>query len=105
MGYVYLLEFSNEDGTIYKIGFTKKSVQKRIDALPTGNPYQIKELYSYQTKYNQKLERAAQRFYSHCKLKGEWFNFDLNDVTNFITICEKLEHNFDLLKDNHFFKI
>ena len=104
MGYIYLLEFSNEDDTIYKIGFTKNSIQKRIEALQTGNPYQIKELYSYQTKYDQKLEKSIHRFYSHCKLKGEWFKFDLKEVTNFIAICEKLEQNFDILKENHFFK-
>jgi len=104
MGYVYLLEFSNEDNTIYKIGFTRGTIQKRIDKLQTGNPYQIKELCSYQTKYNQKLERTVHRFYDHCRIKGEWFLLDISDVANFLNTCEKLEHNFDIMKENYFFK-
>lgn len=102
MGYVYLLESSNEDGTIYKIGYTKNDVKRRIEKLQTGNPHEIKEVCSYQTKYNQKLERAIHNRYSHCRLKGEWFKLELNDVVDFIKTCEKLEYSFDILKDNYF---
>lgn len=102
MGYVYLLESSNEDGTIYKIGYTKNDVKKRIEKLQTGNPYEIKEVCSFKTKYNQKLERAIHNRYSHCRLKGEWFNLNLKDVTSFVNMCVQLENNFDSLKDNYF---
>ena len=102
MGYIYLLESSNDDGTIYKIGYTKNSIKKRISSLQTGNPYIIKELCSYKTKYNQRLEKSLHNFYSHCRLTGEWFSLSLNDITNFITLCDKLENNFDNLKNNHF---
>ena len=102
MGFVYLLEFANEDGIIYKIGFTRGSIKKRIEKLQTGNPYEIKELYSFPTKYNQKLEKTIHRYFNHCKLKGEWFSLDIKEVTNFISICEKFENNFDLMKDNYF---
>ena len=100
MGYVYLLESSNDDGTIYKIGYTKNSTKRRISELQTGNPYLIKELCCYYTEYDQKLERAIHNFYSHCRLKGEWFSLDLKSVANFLKTCEKIENNFDVLQHN-----
>ena len=107
MGFVYLLECSNNDSTVYKIGFTKGSVQKRIKNLQTGNSYKIKELCNYQTKYNQKLEKSIHNHYRHRRCeKSEWFNLSNEDITNFIKNCERVEKNFDFLKesDNYFFK-
>jgi nicotinic acid phosphoribosyltransferase len=103
MGYVYLLESSNDDGTIYKIGYTKNDVKKRIEKLQTGNPYEIKEVYTYRTKYKQKLERCLHNRFSHCRLKGEWFSLELDDVVSFINTCKLIEKNLDILKDNYFF--
>jgi len=104
MGFVYLLESVNEDRTIYKIGYTKGNIKKRIDNLQTGNGYKIKELCSYKTEYNQKLERVIHNLYKHCRLTGEWFELPLSDVANFEKTCEKIEKGFNALKDNPFFK-
>lgn len=102
MGYIYLLESSNDDGTIYKIGYTKKDVKKRIGELQTGNPYAIKEVCNYKTKYNQRLEKSLHNFYSHNKVKNEWFKLDISDVVNFVNTCQSIENNLDYLKDNYF---
>jgi hypothetical protein len=98
MSYVYLLEISNDDTTIYKIGYTKNSTKRRIDSLQTGNPYPIREVCTYHTKYEQKLERSLHNFYSHCRLEGEWFSLSLSDVANFLKTCDKLEKSFDVLQ-------
>jgi Leu/Phe-tRNA-protein transferase len=103
MGFVYLLECSNDDHTVHKIGFTKSTTQKRIKNLQTGNSYEIKELCRYETKFDQKLEKIIHRCYSHRKIKNEWFNLEITDVTNFISNCERVEKNLEALKDNHFF--
>lgn len=104
MGFVYLLECSNNDDTVYKIGFTKGSVQERIKNLQTGNSYEIKELCNYKTKYNQKLEQSLHNHYSHCRCKkGEWFNLNIQEISTFIKNCERIEKNFDFLKDNNYF--
>ena len=105
MGYIYLLESSNEDGTIYKIGYTKNDVKKRIEKLQTGNPYEIKEVCNYKTKYNQRLEKAIHNRYNYCRLKGEWFKLELKDISSFINTCEQIENILDSLKDNHFINI
>jgi hypothetical protein len=82
MGFVYLLECSNDDHTVYKIGFTKSKTQSRIKNLQTGNSYEIKELCRYETKFDQKLERIIHRCYGHRKIKNEWFNCFLLQVIN-----------------------
>ena len=105
MGYVYLLESSNEDGVIYKIGYTKNDVKRRIEKLQTGNPHEIKEVCHFKTKYNQKLEKSIHNRYSYCRLKGEWFILELKDVVNFIKTCESIEKSLDALKDNYFINI
>jgi hypothetical protein len=107
MGFVYLLECSDNDSTKYKIGYTKhEKIPKRISGLQTGNSEEIRELYKFQTKYDQKLEVVLHNQYSYCRCKkGEWFNLDYKSVANFINTCEKIEKNFDSLKDNPFFKV
>lgn len=103
MGFVYLLECITENETIYKIGYTKDKIQKRINKLQTGNGYELIELYKFPTKYKQKVERHLHRFYNQKRLKGEWFRLDKNDVDNFLQKCEQVEKGFDALKDNPFF--
>jgi len=104
MNIIYLLECVNDDQTLYKIGYTKNSVKKRIEKLQTGNPHKIKELNSYKSYYGQLLEKTLHKHYSYCKKNGEWFSLDIAEVANFIKTCEKIEKNFDALKDNPFFK-
>jgi formyltetrahydrofolate synthetase len=104
MGYIYLLESSDNDETVYKIGFTRNSnISKRISELQTGNKDNIREVYKYESEYNQKLERALQNHYKHRKIKNEWFRLELKEVVNFKNLCEKLEKGFDALKDNTYF--
>ncbi len=100
MSIIYLLESINEDRTVYKIGYTKKSVEKRILQLQTGNGYNIKEVCRYYTGNGMKIERVLHNFYSYCRLEGEWFEISLKDVANFLKICERIEYNLEILKKN-----
>lgn len=104
MGFVYLLECIIDNDSIYKIGFTKDKIQKRINKLQTGNGYELIERYKFETKYNQKVERRLHKYFNTKRLKGEWFKLDKEDVNSFLQKCEKIENDFDALKDNPFFK-
>lgn len=104
MGYIYLLESTDNDETVYKIGFTKNpNISKRISELQTGNKDNIREVCKYESEYNLKLERAIQNYYKYRKIKNEWFRLELKEVVNFKNLCEKIEKGFDSLKDNSFF--
>lgn len=104
MGYIYLLECTNEDTTFYKIGYTKNSnIKKRISNLQTGSKDTIKELYKFESLHGRNIESTLHNLYKHKNIKNEWFSLDIKDVTNFLNLCEKLESNFDNLKHNKFF--
>ena len=97
MGYVYLIEETNDYDQRYKIGYTKKE-KSREDELKTGNPDKLKEVCRFKTNFNRKLETALHSFYKSKHIVREWFKLDLDDVLNFLTLCQKLEDNFKFLE-------
>lgn len=101
-GFIYLFESVSDYETQYKIGFTrnKSTLKKRIQNLQTGNPNKIKIVNYFKTKWGRKVETTLHYIYSYKKLEGEWFNLELYDVTTFIDSCEKIEKNFDVLKEH-----
>jgi len=105
MHIIYLIESLNDDTQYYKIGYSSKRAFKRLKTLDTGNPIEMKILYEFETKHNRKLETALHNIYSYCNQKLEWYKLELEDVVNFIPLCEKYEKGFDALKksDNPFF--
>lgn len=102
MGYIYLLESNIDYEQYHKIGFTKnKDIYcNRLPNIGTGNPGEIKVLYLFETKHNRKVETSLHYYFGSKRGKGEWFKLEITDINNFIKICEKLETNFDILKEN-----
>ena len=98
-GYVYLLT----DGEFFKIGVTRGSIEKRIKKLQTGNPDNITIVNYHLTEYPFKLESALHARHAHQRINNEWFDLNVNDVTNFKQECEKIDQMFDQLKGNPFF--
>jgi hypothetical protein len=100
MGYVYLIEASDNNQTIYKIGYTKHKFKSRIQGLNTGTAADLKELYKFETKYGRLLETSMHNFLKHKQVKREWFDLDINDVINFLPMCKKIENNLDIISRN-----
>lgn len=99
--YVYLLQCTEDDGTIrYKIGVSK-NVKKRIKQLQTGNVYDIVLLESFYSNYATRIESNLHNLYSHQKNKREWFDLNKEQVESFQNICEKYEKSFDLIISNN----
>lgn len=96
-GIVYLIESVRDYDTVYKIGYTRKSSKKRSKQLQTGNDGNLKIVYEHRTSHGQICERTIQNFYSHLRIKNEWFKLDMNDVIKFPEICNKIENNLDLI--------
>jgi predicted GIY-YIG superfamily endonuclease len=100
MAFIYLLR--NDDGE-YKIGFTKNSTEKRVKQLLTGTSQDISIEYIFETKHNRKVETALHNLYSHKNIKREFFRLSIEEVKNFISKCELLERNFDILECNNMY--
>ena len=100
MGIVYLLKSDNGDCDLYKIGITKYKAEKRIKALQTGNGNDITVVETFESKYNNKIERALHRQHVLKRARGEWFELTNEDVKNFLINCQQLHDNFDLLTNS-----
>ena len=106
MGFIYLLNM--EKTSLYKIGITSKSVEKRAKKLQTGNPLKIKIENTYESDFYRQIESTMHKMLKHKKyveedfdyIKGEWFILDNDDVRGFVEKCRKIEENLKFLDKN-----
>jgi hypothetical protein len=97
---IYLVQ---QEGTqLYKIGITKKDPKVRIKELQTGNANPIILVESFQTKFDFQAEAGVQAHYKSKKVSGEWFELTEDDVKIFYSVCERMEHSFEILKTNSY---
>jgi hypothetical protein len=97
---VYLIKAVSSSGDVsYKIG---KSVnpQKRVKELQTGNSNKLEISCVYDTQYVNLLESTLHIHFKQFRMEGEWFAIDESVEDTFISICDKYEKNFDILREN-----
>ena len=92
---VYILKIESENK--YKIGYTKRKLEKRIKELQTGCPDVIEPVFSFESKYVTKLESYLHRSYSNKKVEGEWFILEKNDIEEIKQKCVDFESRIDFL--------
>jgi len=102
MAFVYLLCDSGQD-SMFKIGMTKSSIEKRIKQLQTGNGSEIFIVDYHETEYPYYIEKMLHQKFSSNKKIGEWFELDTNDIKEFKEECNRLEELIIVMKDNKFF--
>jgi hypothetical protein len=87
-GLIYVLQQAKSN--FYKVGLTSGTVGQRIKQLQTGNPQQIKEVFSQNVKDVGKAEGAAHRAVKQYHAKEthgggvEWYEVPKPQVKNFI---------------------
>ncbi|MDR7074194.1 GIY-YIG nuclease family protein [Fictibacillus barbaricus] len=87
VGYVYFLKEVNSG--IVKIGKTK-NLQNRITSLISMLPYKSELIHSILTPNYSNLESYFHNLYCKKKVKGEWFNLDLDDIHFIINFNEEI---------------
>ena len=87
---IYLIR--NGEGH-YKIGYTERNISKRLNELQTATATELQVICTFETKLASKIERILHRLYNSKRMKGEWFDLGINDVTGFKESCEKIEKN------------
>lgn len=106
MKYVYLI---NIEGTsVYKIGFTKQSPERRVKNLQTGNPYKMVLVDAYESNIASNIESVMHSYFKHKKnnteegfnLLGEWFILDKIDIDRFKSTCQLIENNLKAIGDD-----
>lgn len=97
-GKVYLIGIVEE--SMYKIGWTKGSISKRIAPLQTGNPKKIEPIHLFETEYHINVETWMHNKHAAKRLEGEWFKLTDEDVMNFKEDCQKGHNAFKLLTES-----
>ena len=108
MGIVYLLcELSNTSER-FKVGVTKRDVNKRIKELSTGNSNEIHLVNKFESEYYKKVESSLHRkFHAYKTSEGgtEWFDLPVNEVIGFTKTCKEVEGTIKyMMEHNPFFK-
>lgn len=99
---LYLLSTTDYNGDIiYKIGFTKQSVESRVKQLQTGNYSKIKIEFVYEAdNYITSIESRLHRDFAIDRVSGEWFELAPKDVDKIPELCDKYYHMFEALESN-----
>lgn len=98
---VYLISADIDDMTLYKIGFTKRDINDRINEFKTGNASDFNIINQFKSKWASKIETQLHKYYNKSKIKREWFSLSENDINDFIPMCEKIHNNLELIKNNN----
>jgi len=72
VGYVYFIITENHN--YIKIGITKKSVERRLSNIQSGNMYKLKILGYLPSDNPKKLEKKLHKHFLKFRMEGEWFN-------------------------------
>lgn len=94
---VYLICSEIEGKRLYKIGYTRRDINKRIREFKTGNASEFYLIDSFESKWGTKIEAQLHKFYKSKKISGEWFDLSKEDVEKFIPHCESIHFNLDLI--------
>jgi len=103
---IYLISSEINNDILYKIGITKRDVNKRLKQLKTGNPATLNIINVFESKWATKIEANLHVSYDSKRIGGskEWFSLNNEDVKNFISRCQQIHDNFEVLsKENTWF--
>jgi hypothetical protein len=94
---VYLISSEINGKKLYKIGYTRRSIEERINEFRTGNASEFEIIDSFRSKWGTKIESSLHRYHIGKIVNGEWFNLSELDISEFKNICQKMHNNFELM--------
>src|SRR5574343_354891 len=86
--YIIKSDYNNEIS--YKIGISN-NLSRRLDTFKTGNPAKLTLLFTFESNYCSKLEKALHNYFNAYNIKNEWFNENLpiNEVKETCILLNK----------------
>jgi hypothetical protein len=101
---VYLICSEFEGRKLYKIGYTRRTIDKRIKEIRTGNGSEIYLVESFSSVWGTKIESHLHKQFMTKKLNGEWFDLTDEDLKSFTSRCESIHNVFQtIVKDNTYY--
>jgi hypothetical protein len=98
MSKVYLIGIPEESR--YKIGYTNRSIDNRVNEIQTGNAKKIEVLEIFETEHHIKVESWMHKIHRQKRMEGEWFELTDEDVKHFKQDCQKGHDMFKMLIDS-----
>ncbi len=99
MGTVYLLNMIDTD--YYKIGVTKRDVNKRMKQLQTGCPDEIILIKQFDCEHYRKVEGWLHKQHASKRVEGEWFVLEDSDIHLFESDCQRISDTIQLLIESN----
>lgn len=94
---IYLVCSEINGQKLHKIGYTRRTPEKRIKEFKTGNASEIYLIDSFHSKWGTKIEAMLHKIYKEKKIEGEWFNLSQEDITLFKEHCQTIHQNLELI--------
>ena len=94
---IYLICSEIEGKKLHKIGYTKRTIEKRIKEFKTGNASELYLVDSFQSRWGTKIEAQLHKHFKSKKVNGEWFDLDESDIPKFKKYCEMLHNNLEVI--------
>ena len=98
---VYLICSEFEGRRLFKIGYTRREVSKRIKELKTGNGSDLYLVSEFKSKWGTKIESQLHRIYKSKKVNGEWFDLTDDDIKSFLERCKNTHDMLELITTNN----
>lgn len=102
---VYLVCSEINGDKMYKIGYTKRPIEKRLKEFKTGNGAEIYLIDSFTSKWGTKIEASLHRFFKCKKISGEWFDLNEFDLNEFKIRCTDIHENLNFIESNNTYYI
>ena len=84
----------------YKIGFTSRSIDKRMKEVQTGSSSELTVAGEFESEYASRIETAMHNLYSAYNTSGEWFALPEQEVVMFKERARKMHENFRFLEES-----
>ena len=95
--FVYLICAEFEGRKLYKIGYTRRKIEKRIKEIKTGNGSDIYLVNSFKSKWGTKIESHLHRVFSSKKVNREWFDLTDDDIKMFTEKCDLMHKTMEII--------
>ena len=102
---IYLICAEINGEKLHKIGYTRRTPEKRIKEFKTGNASEFYIVDSYESKWGTKIEASLHRIHKQKKIRGEWFLLTNEEIDGFNSQCEKLHENFEVISTQNTYYI
>lgn len=102
---VYLISAEIGDKKLYKIGYTKRTIEERIKEFKTGNASDFNIVDSFQSKWSTKIEARIHMMFKNKRVNGEWFDLSTSDIKEFGRLCEVIHGVLNLTEKNNTYYI